>query len=101
MFDKFFSAFKLASDFKGLIFTRLSSPLQSAKIASFFWDLKGIFKAKNDTSEMIGKVLDKVVEFKKENPETYKELFVILDELLENYEKNPSEIKKNIKQLLS
>ncbi|MCQ2984196.1 hypothetical protein JT096_05055 [Helicobacter pylori] len=38
--------------------------------------------------------------FKKENPQDFNELFEILKELIQEYEQNPDEIKKNLKEVL-
>ncbi len=100
MFSKICSSFKLANLFKGSLFKRISSPVQSACIISLALDIKNVFKKENDLSNNIGKTLDLIVGFKKENPQDFDELFQILKDLIQEYEKNPEEVKQNLTEIL-
>ncbi|GAA9259350.1 hypothetical protein TH0138_06490 [Helicobacter pylori] len=100
MFSKICSSFKLANLFKGFICKRISSPAQTARIASMVMDMKNAFEGENDPSNKAGKTLDLIVGFKKEYPQDFNELFEILKELIQEYEQNPDEIKKNLKEIL-
>ncbi|WP_253781993.1 hypothetical protein [Helicobacter pylori] len=79
---------------------RIASPVQSARIISLALDIKNVFEKENDPSNKIGKTLDLIVSFKKENPQDFDELFEILKELIQEYEQNPDEIKQNLKEIL-
>ncbi len=57
-------------------------------------------KGENDLSNNIGKTLDLIVGFKKENPQDFDELFQILKDLIQEYEKNPEEVKQNLTEIL-
>lgn len=46
MFSKIFSSLSLANAFKGFLFKRISSPMQSARIISMVLDIKNAFNAK-------------------------------------------------------
>ncbi len=100
MFSKICSSFKLANLFKGSLFKRISSPVQSACIISLALDIKNVFEKENDLSNNIGKTLDLIVGFKKENPQDFDELFQILKDLIQEYEKNPEEVKQNLTEIL-
>ncbi|GHQ22979.1 hypothetical protein VN0324_11040 [Helicobacter pylori] len=100
MFSKICLSFKLANLFKGFLCKRIASPMQSARIISLALDIKKVFEKENDPSNNIGKTLDLIVGFKKENPQDFNELFEILKELIQEYEQNPDEIKKNLKEVL-
>lgn len=100
MFSKICSSLKLLNALKGFLFKRISSPVQSARIISLALDIKNVFEKENDPSNKIGKTLDLIVGFKKENPQDFDELFEILKELIQEYEQNPDEIKKNLKEIL-
>ncbi|WRA19551.1 hypothetical protein KVL50_03550 [Helicobacter pylori] len=100
MFSKICSSFKLANLFKGFLFKRISSPVQSTRIANMILNIKNALKGENDLSNNIGKTLDLIVGFKKENPQDFDELFEILKELIQEYEKNPDEIKQNLTEIL-
>ncbi len=100
MFSKICASFKLANAFKGFICKRISSPVQSTRIANMIWDIKNALEGENDPSNKAGKTLDLVVKFKKEHPQDFNELFEILKDLIQEYEQNPDEIKKNLKEIL-
>ncbi len=100
MFSKICSSFKLANLFKGFLCKRIASPVQSARIISLALDIKKVFEKENDPSNNIGKTLDLIVGFKKENPQDFDELFQILKDLIQEYEQNPDEIKQNLKEIL-
>ncbi len=100
MFSKICASFKLANAFKGFICKRISSPVQSTRIANMIWDIKNALEGENDPSNKAGKTLDLVVKFKKEHPQDFDELFEILKDLIQEYEQNPNEIKQNLKEIL-
>lgn len=94
------SLFNLAFAFKGVLFERISSPVQSARLASLFVDIKNIFKDEKDRANAICKSLNLLIAFKKEHPQDFDELFEIIKNLLQSYEQNPKEIAQSIKELL-
>ncbi|GAA8011777.1 hypothetical protein HpCS36_09290 [Helicobacter pylori] len=100
MFSQICSTIKLANLFKGFLCKRIANPTQSARIISLVLDIKNVFEKENDPSSNIGKTLDLIVGFKKENPQDFDELFEILKELIQEYEQNPDEIKQNLKEIL-
>ncbi|GAA7290061.1 hypothetical protein HpCK53_05710 [Helicobacter pylori] len=100
MISKICSSIKLANLFKGFLCKRIASPVQSARIISLALDIKNVFEKENDPSNNIGKTLDLIVGFKKEHPQDFNELFEILKELIQEYEQNPDEIKKNLKEII-
>ncbi|WP_367710115.1 hypothetical protein [Helicobacter pylori] len=100
MFSKICSSFKLANALKGFLFKRISSPMQSARITKMVLDIKNALEGENDPSNKIGKTLDLIVGFKKENPQDFDELFEILKELIQEYEKNPDEVKQNLTEII-
>lgn len=100
MFSKICSSLKLANALKGFLFKRISSPMQSARIANMVLDIKNALESENDPSSKAGKTLDLIVGFKKKYPQDFDELFEILKELIQEYEQNPDEIKKNLKEVL-
>ncbi len=100
MFSKICPTLKLLNAFKGSLFKRISSPVQSAYIISLVLDIKNVFEKENDLSNNIGKTLDLIVGFKKENPQDFDELFQILKDLIQEYEKNPEEVKQNLTEIL-
>ncbi len=100
MFSKICASFKLANAFKGFICKRISSPVQTTRIANMIWDIKNALEGENDPSNKAGKTLDLVVKFKKEHPQDFNELFEILKDLIQEYEQNPDEIKQNLKEIL-
>ncbi|MCH4602017.1 hypothetical protein [Helicobacter pylori] len=100
MFSKICSSLKLANVLKGFLFKHISSPVQSARIASMVVDMKNAFEGENDPLDGACKTLDLIVGFKKEYPQDFNELFEILKELIQEYEQNPDEIKKNLKEIL-
>ncbi|WP_240445355.1 hypothetical protein [Helicobacter pylori] len=79
---------------------RISSPGQSARITSMILDIKKAFNNDKDPSNNACEALDLVVKFKKEHPQDFNELFEILKDLIQEYEQNPDEIKKNLKEIL-
>ncbi len=74
--------------------------MQSTRIANMILNIKNTLEGENDLSNKIGKTLDLIVGFKKENPQDFDELFEILKDLIQEYEKNPDEIKQNLKEIL-
>ncbi|WRF13489.1 hypothetical protein KVC85_03515 [Helicobacter pylori] len=100
MFSKICASFKLANAFKGFIFKRISSPVQSARIANMILDIKNAFNDDKDPLNNACEALDLVVKFKKEHPQDFDELFEILKELIQEYEKNPDEVKQNLTEIL-
>lgn len=96
MFSKIFSSFSLANAFKGFLFKRISSPMQSARIISMVLDIKNAFNESKDQASSICKTLDLIVKFKKEHPQDFNELFEILKDLIQEYEQNPNEIKQHL-----
>ncbi|WP_154416104.1 hypothetical protein [Helicobacter pylori] len=100
MISKICPTLKLLNAFKGSLFKRISSPVQSACIANMILNIINALKGENDLSNNIGKTLDLIVGFKKENPQDFDELFEILKELIQEYEKNPEEVKQNLTEIL-
>ncbi len=100
MISKICSSIKLANLFKGFLCKRIANPVQSARIISLALDIKNVFEKENDPSNKIGKTLDLIVGFKKENPQDFDELFQILKDLIQEYEKNPDEVKQNLTEII-
>ncbi len=100
MFSKICASFKLANAFKGFICKRISSPGQSARITTMVLGIKDAFNDDKDPLNNACEALDLVVKFKKEHPQDFNELFEILKDLIQEYEQNPDEIKKNLKEIL-
>ncbi|GAA9576452.1 hypothetical protein UBN69_06600 [Helicobacter pylori] len=100
MISKICSTLKLANSFKGFLCKRIASPMQSARIISLALDIKKVFEKENDPSNKIGKTLDLIVDFKKENSQDFDELFQILKDLIQEYEKNPDEVKQNLTEII-
>ncbi len=100
MFSKICPTLKLLNAFKSSLFKRISSPMQTTRIANMIWDIKNALEGENDPSNKVGKTLDLIVGFKKEYPQDFDELFEILKELIQEYEQNPDEIKQNLKEIL-
>ncbi len=100
MFSKICPTLKLANLFKGFLFKRISSPVQTTRIANMILDIINALEGENDLSNNIGKTLDLIVGFKKKNPQDFDELFQILKDLIQEYEQNPDEIKQNLKEIL-
>ncbi len=100
MFSKICPILKLLNAFKGSLFKRISSPVQTTRIANMVLDIKNALESENDSSNKTGKTLDLIVGFKKEHPQDFNELFEILKELIQEYEQNPDEIKQNLKEIL-
>ncbi|WP_308843262.1 hypothetical protein [Helicobacter pylori] len=94
------SSLKLLNALKGFLFKRISSPVQSARIANMVLDIKNALEGENDPSNKVGKTLDLIVGFKKGYPQDFDELFEILKDLIQEYEQNPDEIKQNLKEIL-
>ncbi|WQS16390.1 hypothetical protein KVE22_03470 [Helicobacter pylori] len=100
MFSKICSSLKLLNALKGFLFKRISSPVQSARIANMVLGIKNAFNDNKDPLNNACEALDLVVKFKKEHPQDFNELFEILKDLIQEYEQNPDEIKKNLKEIL-
>ncbi len=100
MISKICSSFKLANLFKGFLCKRIASPMQTARITNMALGIKNVFEKENDPSSKIGKTLDLIVGFKKENPQDFDELFQILKDLIQEYEKNPDEVKQNLTEII-
>ncbi|WP_237389507.1 hypothetical protein [Helicobacter pylori] len=86
--------------FKGSLFKRIANPMQSTRIANMILNIKNALEGENDPSNKIGKTLDLIVGFKKENPQDFDELLEILKDLIQEYEKNPDEVKQNLTEIL-
>ncbi|GAA8673642.1 hypothetical protein Kyoto101A_06150 [Helicobacter pylori] len=100
MISKICSSIKLANLFKGFLCKRIANPMQTARITNMALDIKNIFEKENNLSNNIGKTLDLIVGFKKENPQDFDELFEILKDLIQEYEKNPDEVKQNLTEII-
>ncbi len=100
MISKICSSIKLANLFKGFLCKRIANPMQTARITNMVLDIKNVFEKENDLSNNIGKTLDLIVGFKKENPQDFDELFEILKDLVQEYEKNPDEVKQNLTEII-
>ncbi|WRE86197.1 hypothetical protein KVC55_03600 [Helicobacter pylori] len=100
MFSKICPILKLLNAFRGSLFKRISSPVQSARITTMVLGIKDAFNDDKDPLNNACEALDLVVKFKKEHPQDFDELFEILKELIQEYEQNPDEIKKNLKEIL-
>ncbi|OLR42975.1 hypothetical protein BIZ50_03790 [Helicobacter pylori] len=100
MISKICSTLKLANSFKGFLCKRIASPMQTARITNMVLNIKNVFEKENDLSNNIGKTLDLIVGFKKENPQDFDELFQILKDLIQEYEKNPEEVKQNLTEII-
>ncbi len=100
MFSKICPTLKLLNAFRGSLFKRISSPVQTTRITNMVLDIKNALEGENDPSNKVGKTLDLMVGFKKEYPQDFDELFEILKELIQEYEQNPDEIKQNLKEIL-
>ncbi|MCQ2901857.1 hypothetical protein JT166_00295 [Helicobacter pylori] len=100
MFSKICPILKLLNAFRGSLFKRISSPVQTTRIANMILDIKNALESENDPSNKAGKTLDLIVGFKKEYPQDFDELFEILKKLIQEYEQNPDEIKQNLKEIL-
>ncbi|RKV04550.1 hypothetical protein [Helicobacter pylori] len=100
MFSKICPTLKLLNAFKGSLFKRISSPVQTTRIATMVLGIKNALEGENDPSNKAGKTLDLIVGFKKEHPQDFNELFEILKDLIQEYEQNPDEIKQNLKEIL-
>ncbi|MGN8504315.1 hypothetical protein ACR9MW_01575 [Helicobacter pylori] len=79
---------------------RISSPGQSTRITTMVLGIKDAFNDDKDPLNNACEALDLVVKFKKEHPQDFDELFEILKDLIQEYEQNPDEIKKNLKEIL-
>ncbi|MCQ2746524.1 hypothetical protein KVE61_03305 [Helicobacter pylori] len=100
MLSKICPTLKLLNAFKGSLFKRISSPMQSARITSMVLGIKDAFNDGKDPLDNACEALDLVVKFKKEHPQDFNELFEILKDLIQEYEQNPDEIKQNLKEIL-
>ncbi len=100
MFSKICPILKLLNAFRGSLFKRISSPVQTTRIANMVLDIKNALESENDPSNKAGKTLDLIVGFKKEHPQDFNELFEILKELIQEYEQNPDEVKQNLTEIL-
>ncbi len=100
MVSKICSSIRLANLFKGFLCKRIANPVQTARITNMVLDIKNVFEKENDLSNNIGKTLDLIVGFKKENPQDFDELFQILKDLIQEYEKNPDEVKQNLTEII-
>ncbi|WQY11695.1 hypothetical protein KVL45_03485 [Helicobacter pylori] len=100
MFSKICPTLKLLNAFKGSLFKRISSPVQSTRITKMVLGIKDAFNDDKDPLNNACEALDLVVKFKKEHPQDFNELFEILKDLIQEYEQNPDEIKQNLKEIL-
>ncbi len=69
-------------------------------VLSVWLDIKNAFNDSKDQASSICKTLDLIINFKKEHPQDFNELFEILKDLIQEYEQNPNEIKQNLKEIL-
>ncbi|WP_208358419.1 hypothetical protein [Helicobacter pylori] len=100
MFSKICPTLKLLNAFKGSLFKRISSPVQTTRITKMVLGIKDAFNDDKDPLNNACEALDLVVKFKKEHPQDFDELFEILKDLIQEYEQNPDEIKQNLKEIL-
>ncbi len=100
MFSKICPTLKLLNAFKGSLFKRISSPVQTTRITTMVLGIKDAFNDDKDPLNNACEALDLVVKFKKEHPQDFNELFEILKDLIQEYEQNPDEIKQNLKEIL-
>ncbi|WP_120884495.1 hypothetical protein [Helicobacter pylori] len=100
MFSKICPTLKLLNAFKGSLFKRISSPVQTTRIIKMVLGIKDAFNDDKDPLNNACEALDLVVKFKKEHPQDFDELFEILKELIQEYEQNPDEIKQNLTEIL-
>ncbi|RKV29539.1 hypothetical protein DD746_03605 [Helicobacter pylori] len=100
MFSKICPTLKLLNAFKGSLFKRISSPVQTTRITKMVLGIKDAFNDDKDPLNNACEALDLVVKFKKEHPQDFNELFEILKDLIQEYEQNPDEIKQNLKEIL-
>ncbi|MCQ2668634.1 hypothetical protein JT123_03475 [Helicobacter pylori] len=100
MFSKICPTLKLLNAFKGSLFKRISSPMQTTRITKMVLGIKDAFNDDKDPLNNACEALDLVVKFKKEHPQDFDELFEILKDLIQEYEQNPDEIKQNLKEIL-
>ncbi|WP_208386325.1 hypothetical protein [Helicobacter pylori] len=100
MFSKICPTLKLLNAFKGSLFKRISSPVQTTRITTMVLGIKYAFNDDKDPLNNACEALDLVVKFKKEHPQDFNELFEILKDLIQEYEQNPDEIKQNLKEIL-
>ncbi len=100
MFSKICPTLKLLNAFRGSLFKRISSPVQTTRITTMVLGIKDAFNDDKDPLNNACEALDLVVKFKKEHPQDFDELFEILKDLIQEYEQNPDEIKQNLKEIL-
>lgn len=99
MFSKIFSSVSLANEFSSLLLKRISNPLQTSRIINLTLDIQKILNNPDSKADVISKIMNLLVSFKKEHPKDFDEIWIVLKELLENYEKNPDDINKNLKEI--
>lgn len=99
-FSKISSVFGLACDFKSILFDRLKNPLQTKRIAEFLFGVKKVFESKDNKVEASFEALDLFVELKKNYPDDYQEILVIINDILKKYEEDPIKIQQRIKEFL-
>lgn len=100
MLSKILNALNLANAFKSVLFKRFASPLQLKRFYELYSDLKECFAKEQDKARAVIKALDLLIEFKREYPKDYEEIFTILDEILKIYEED-SRVKANLKEFLA
>lgn len=85
--------------FKDSVWKRITSPIRTVKVVKFVYDLIQVAENSSDEADNICDTLDFVVKFKRENPQEYREIFVILEDFLVDYEKNADEFRKKIREI--
>ncbi|ELP9120728.1 hypothetical protein QTU61_001298 [Campylobacter lari] len=100
MLNKLPQLFSLLFSYKSNIFDIISKPKQAYTYTKFALELKELYEKENDKTEAAFIILDRVLKFKKENPDDFNDFLKFIQELLTTYENDPKTIKQNIKDLL-
>ena len=82
------------------VFSLVSKPKQTYNYTKFVMQLKYIYGNEADKTDAAFSVLNEVLKFKKENPQDFEELILLLKIFVETYEKEPEHTKHNIKEIL-
>ena len=89
---------KLAWIFKSFLFSFEFWGL-ALKLKSIASEIQEILDNTDKTSQKTIEVLEIILKLKRENPEVYKDIFKILDKLLETYGKNKKSIQEQLRCL--
>lgn len=100
MLNKLPQLFSLLFSYKSNIFDIISKPKQAYTYTKLALELKELYEKENDKTEAAFIILDRVLKFKKENPDDFSDFLKLIQELLTTYENDPKTIKQNIKDLL-